>query len=56
MITASAATSGASKDSNEGGGEEYEKAGEGFTTAGVELKFLKTSKLQIPENFKIANI
>ena len=44
METAPAATFGASKDSNEGGEEEYGEAGEGFTTAGVELKLL-TQKL-----------
>jgi len=40
VATSPAATCGASKDSNEGGEEEYGKAGECFPTAGVELKLL----------------
>ena len=40
VIAAPAAAPGASKDCNEGGEEKNGKAGEGFTTAGVELKLL----------------
>ena len=40
MATVPTAALGASKDSNEGGEEEYGEAGEGFSTAGVELKLL----------------
>ena len=44
MVIALAATSGASKDSNEGGEKEYDNAGEGLTTAGVKLKLLKIQR------------
>ena len=40
MATVPTAALGASKDSNEGGEEEYGEAGEGFTTAGVEFELL----------------